>query len=233
MNRALVLLVASVCLVPACGGSSTPSPTVSGLTVTGTSALANKNATSQLTATVRMSNNTTQDVTTTSTWASSNATVASVSASGLVTALANGNSSITATYSGTSGSLAFSVAMKATPEVTPWFSRLCGPYRARMLVTFKETSRNIGYNITALTIVMRDYKGVVRYNKSFTTAEITALMGSNHLNAGETRALTVDQAYPGNVDTEDSKADVTATIVDEAGNTTAVNLTGLFQHDGC
>jgi len=26
---------------------------------------------------------------------------------------------------------------------------------------------------------------------------------------------------------------VTATIVDEAGNTTAVNLSGLFQHDGC
>jgi len=60
-------------------------------------------ATGQFRATATLSDGTTQDVTSASTWTSSATSVATVTAAGVVTALTPGATTITATYQGTAG----------------------------------------------------------------------------------------------------------------------------------
>lgn len=104
--------------VSACGGgssapstptSSTPpvpqGPTVVGLTVSSPGCAsdvcgATAGDTLQMTAVARLSDNTNQTVTSTAQWSSANTAVATVSASGLVTVRAAGDSDIVATYQG-------------------------------------------------------------------------------------------------------------------------------------
>ena len=78
-------------------------------------------ATQQLTATLNMSDETTQDVTSTATWTSSDEAVATVSTGGLVTAVAEGSATITAAASGQSGTCAVTVpaAVAESLDVTP------------------------------------------------------------------------------------------------------------------
>ena len=183
--------------------------------VSGNPSFANRNQSSQLTAMANLSSGSPQDVTSTATWSSSNGSVASVSPAGLLTALGNGNANISASYQGQAGVLGVVVAMKATPQVSGQFYRLCSPFRARMDVTMTEASTNIGMDVTSVTVTMRDIGGVVRHTRTFSAAAITAMVGSNHINAGQSRAFSDESAYPGGVDTGDSTVIVT------------------FQHDGC
>lgn len=89
--------------------------TVSSVAVTGTSDLTAKGATTQLTATATMSNGTTENRTSTATWQSDNAAVASVSSQGVVTAVATGDATISATVSGVRGTRAVNVRLR-TPD---------------------------------------------------------------------------------------------------------------------
>ena len=84
----------------ACGSSTSPS-TVSSVAVTG--AVPAVGAQSQMVATATLSTGTTQDVTSSATWQSSNTAVATVTSSGLVTGVAAGAVQITATYQSVSG----------------------------------------------------------------------------------------------------------------------------------
>src|SRR5690242_5248416 len=68
----------------ACGSSSTAPSSVNTVSVTGAAPAVG--ASSQYSAVANLSNGTTENVTTTATWTSSNPDIASVSASGLVTA---------------------------------------------------------------------------------------------------------------------------------------------------
>jgi hypothetical protein len=65
----------------------------------------------QLTAGARLSDGSTQDVTRSATWASSNAQVASVSSGGYVTILGSGDVDLTATYQGVGGAAHVSVSL--------------------------------------------------------------------------------------------------------------------------
>jgi hypothetical protein len=65
----------------------------------------------QLTATARLSDGSTQDVTRSATWASSNAQVASVSSGGYVTILGSGDVDLTATYQSVGGAAHVSVSL--------------------------------------------------------------------------------------------------------------------------
>jgi uncharacterized protein YjdB len=103
MRLASHLLVVAL-MASACSGASTqaptaptPNPTISSPTGSG---FLMPGQVSQLTATQTLSNGMTQDVTTAATWQSSNSTVATVSKAGLVTAVATGTATITATYLG-------------------------------------------------------------------------------------------------------------------------------------
>lgn len=84
------------------GGGGNGSVTVQSVAVSGNLAVS-EGSTSQLTATATMSNGSTQDVSGQATWESSNTMIATVSATGLLTAVATGTADISATYQGRMG----------------------------------------------------------------------------------------------------------------------------------
>jgi hypothetical protein len=108
--RSMVLILA-LCVTAlgaaACGSTSTSASTVASVAVTG--ATPGIGSASQFTATATMSDGSTHDVTSQSTWQSSAAIYATVSSSGLVTAVAPGVTIIQATYSGVSGSSSITI----------------------------------------------------------------------------------------------------------------------------
>lgn len=69
----------------------------------------------QLSATANFSNNTTQNVTTSAAWVSSNVGVATVSSGGLVTGVAGGNADIRATFQNVTGTAPLAVTATAPP----------------------------------------------------------------------------------------------------------------------
>lgn len=92
-------------------------PTISSVTVTGASSFTEAGARSQLTARVTLSDGTSDDRTNTATWRSDNTSVATVSSQGLVTIVASGDTSITATVSDVRGSLGVSARIaNRTPD---------------------------------------------------------------------------------------------------------------------
>jgi Big-like domain-containing protein len=118
-SRFVVGFVAIACAW-ACGGSSsstptTPSqaspPTVTAVAVTGGGNLTAAGQTSQLTATATFSDGSTQNVTASATWQSSNASAAPVSAGGVVTAVAAGSATVTATYQGKAGTISVTISL--------------------------------------------------------------------------------------------------------------------------
>lgn len=97
-TRSLAIVVALVGFSAACHSSTTSPSTVSSLSVTGTAPSVSASPTSQFKATATMSDGTTQDVTSLAVWSSSNTADATVSAAGVVTALAPGSVNVSATY---------------------------------------------------------------------------------------------------------------------------------------
>lgn len=114
--------VGAMLLLFACTGTTTgtiPPGTLTALNITGEVTTA-AGTTAQLVATAKHEDGTTEVVTGTATWTSSDATVAKVDG-GLVTALTTGTATITAAYSGVSGTHAVAVTAPALSriEVTP------------------------------------------------------------------------------------------------------------------
>lgn len=111
--RSLVLFLPTVVAglsLSACNNStptSATAPAVTSLTVTGT--VPAVGSTAQYTSTVTFSDGKTQDVTNTATWVSFDTDVATVSSSGVVTAVATGTDVVKATYQGSSGTFTLSV----------------------------------------------------------------------------------------------------------------------------
>jgi type IV pilus assembly protein PilY1 len=89
-----------------------PPPTLISLTVTPVNPTDHPGQTKQFTATAVYSNGSTANVTASATWTSSATAVATISSSGLATSVALGGTTITATWSGLSGS--------TTLTVVPW-----------------------------------------------------------------------------------------------------------------
>lgn len=232
--RVSVAIVLSATLA-ACSNKSTsaPTPTVKGVVVTGNGAFTSKNQTSQLIATANLSDSSSQNVTSTAIWSSSDPAVASVSSTGLVTAISFGTATIGASYQGAQGSLSTIVALKATVTATPTFTRLCSPYRARLQLALAETGNSVGFDISSLTAMMRDLPGNIQASRTFTPTDLVMNMGGSHINAGASRTLLFESSYPGNVDTMDSTATAHIELTDDAGNAQTIDLPPAFQHDGC
>ena len=123
----IVFGVVLACVAAACSGSdpSTPggpsnpsTPTVVSVAVTGTDAFTQIGATAQFTATVTLSNGTSENRTTTASWQSDNPAIATVSPQGLVTVVSGGQTTIAATVSNVRGTRAISVARR-TPDPAP------------------------------------------------------------------------------------------------------------------
>lgn len=98
---ALFLVFAAAVTASACGSSPTSATTVSAVVVSGS--VPGVGASSQFAAVATLGSGTTQDVTTSAAWASSNTAVATVSSNGLVVGVGAGTAVITATYSGVAG----------------------------------------------------------------------------------------------------------------------------------
>ena len=127
--------------------SSAPSTTkATSVTLSNTALNMTPGATSQLTATVLPENATNKAVT----WTSSNTSVATVNATGIVTAVANGSATITATTTdGTNLSASCSVSV-TTPTTTPGYSfeMSCDDVFANTTINLPVAMNNIG-DITA------------------------------------------------------------------------------------
>jgi plastocyanin len=114
LKRSLLILAAGV----ACGGGTTEpkvdnDTVITAVTIAATATTLEPGTTAQLTATAR--NSAGGALPGAATWSSSNQAVATVSGTGLVTAVANGNATITATISGVTGTRSIVVG-KITPE---------------------------------------------------------------------------------------------------------------------
>ena len=81
---------------------TTPGPAVTALVITNQSV---NDTTKQMTATARFADGTSRDVTTSSTWVSSNTSIATISSSGMLTILSNGEVDVRADFQGTAASL--------------------------------------------------------------------------------------------------------------------------------
>ncbi|MFT4114142.1 beta strand repeat-containing protein [Silvibacterium sp.] len=94
------------------------SPTVSSIAITPATAAIAPGATVQYHATATYPDGTTQDVTSTATWTSSNSGVATINNAGLATGVANGSTAISASAGGASGDASLTVASNSTPTLT-------------------------------------------------------------------------------------------------------------------
>ena len=113
-NALLVLLVGLMSVGLGCGGNSsskaTNGPILTSLTLTAPTANIIVNDTEQITVTGTYSDHTTKDLTTAVSWSSSNNSVATVAAGGVLTAKSSGTVSITATMNAVSGSFNLTIA---------------------------------------------------------------------------------------------------------------------------
>ena len=141
-----VLVLATACGAPPPQPITTPQ-LVTSIVMTGSAALNGLGRTSALTATATMTDGTKVNVTSSATWFSSAATVASVSAAGLVTALSVGASTVTASYLGTAGTLP--VAITNTPQ---------GPGNAHRMIAW--ASYEVLVNFTDAQLDMWKARGV-------------------------------------------------------------------------
>lgn len=104
-----LVVLAAACSKSPTGPSDTPSRTLTGVAVSGTTSVS-EGATTQLTATAQYSDSTTETVTSQATWTSSNPSVATVSATGLLTAVRTGTVDVTATFQNMAGRRTMQVA---------------------------------------------------------------------------------------------------------------------------
>ena len=125
-------------------------------------------------------------------------------------------------------------SQQAVPQATYAFSRLCAPKQAGVDVTITEAGGDIGLTVTSVVIEMIDQHNVRQVYKTLSGPEIaTQWGGSNRLAAGETRVVSYVSAYPGDVDTDDSTANVTIAITDDAGNASTLEQKNIAQLDKC
>lgn len=123
----LTLIPLAVCfaaITTGCGSKSPAAPTVTvtGVQVTvagGASTSLAPGETRQFLATATRSDGTNVDVTSTASWQSSSTSIATVSPSGLVTAVAEGTADVSATYNGSRGSVRTDVKPTCTITLTP------------------------------------------------------------------------------------------------------------------
>src|SRR5438876_6567519 len=109
----LVSIVAITAFLSACGGgsqSTSSNPVLQSVQVSGSNANLIVGQTQQMKATGAYNTGTSQDLTSSATWASSDSTVATVTTGGMLTAKAAGTCSITAKIGAASGSFNITIA---------------------------------------------------------------------------------------------------------------------------
>lgn len=218
------------------GGSGTtpppPAPTLSSIAVTPTTATVAIGATQQLTVTGTYSDSSTQNLTAGSTYASSaSTTVASVSPSGVVTAIGAGSATITASNGGKSSTM--TVTVPAPPvtltkiTVTPATVMLAAGATQQLMVTgsysdgsTKDLTNSASYVSSAPAVATVSASGGLVAAVATGTATITASDG------GQNATATV--TVPAPVVTLTSIAVTPATIPLSVNGTQQLTVTGTY-----
>ena len=196
--------VAVLCLLlAACGGSTdsggggvTPPAPVSSIVVSATASSINVGATDQVTATLK---DAAGNVLTgrTITWSSSNTAVATVDATGLVTALSEGTTTISAAAEGKAASVGITVLPvgPASISVAPTSASLAPGDTLQLVATVRDVGGNVlsGQTVTwtssDTTTATVSSTGVVAVLGSSTTPHITAVSPAQ-LTLGATMTIT-------------------------------------------
>ena len=208
----LAVILGSVTFLLGCGSGlsratppstppSTPPPTVTSITVTPTTAVLNVNGTQQLHATANYSDRTTQDVTASASWTSSNSAVATVSNAGIVTAVAPGSATVTASDAGQTASAAITVNAPQRVLTSISISPSSGTVTAGSTLQLTATgtySDNTTSDLTGTATWSSSSTSVATVNAGLVTgvaagsATITAAVGS----VSATSAITVKAVTP-------------------------------------
>jgi uncharacterized protein YjdB len=163
-----LLLLAFVSAGAGCGGGSTPTApsaataSVFSVTVTGSGPLTSAGQSNQLTATAAFSAGTTQNVTNAATWLSSSPGVATVSSAGLVTAVATGTTTITATYQSHSGSVSALVTTDPVNSITvTGTATVAGGGQTSQLIATASLGMGATQNVASVAAWQSSNPGVV------------------------------------------------------------------------
>ena len=177
----LTTLLVSTVAVSACG--SDPVPVAATIEIAPLSGTIAPGETLQLTATAKDTANVVLAVT--FTWLSHNTLAATVSSTGLVTAVANGSANITATADGKSGSAAIVVQLVASVDMTPANTSV----RLGSVIQLIATPRNAsGGALTAIPVNWSsDNTGVATVN---TTGVVSGIANGTALITAEAEGTT-------------------------------------------
>lgn len=211
--RPFVFVPLAITLLAVACGKDSPSPTtpsspaapsLAAVSVSGYNGtpINRRDQTVQLSASARYSDGSTRDVTASAAWRSDNAAVATVSSSGLVTALGDGEATIVADYQGSGGNVRVRVELprRASPEVTARINVRTSPepvylFRGEMNLTFRETSRAVGMNVNFINVTWRDYRGDLMIFRNYNPGALSQIWGTNHINAGESKGIVASIDY--------------------------------------
>jgi len=197
---ALVFILSLAALLPGCSSSS--APTLTSISVTPGTASVAAGLTKQFTATGMYSNQSTQDLTATATWMSSNSSVSV--AAGLATTSTQGSATITATVSGVSGnadltitapaleSIAVTPANDTVPVATLTQFTATGTYSDKSTQDLTATATWGSTNTTEATIASGGLLTALSINTTPTT--ISATSGSVTGNTNLTVAAATVQS---------------------------------------
>lgn len=207
-------------------------PTLASVSVTGyNSALVRRDQTVQLAASARYSDGSTRDVTGTAAWRSDNGGVASVSPTGLVTAVGSGEATIVADVQGSSGNVRVRVELptRAAPQVTGSIAVRVSPeplylFRAEMSLTYRETSRSVGMNVNFVNVTWRDSRGDLLIFRNYDPGVLGQIWGTNHINAGDSKGIVARIDY--NRPVSSVSVLVETSVQDDFGN--VINFSDTF-----
>ncbi|HKI75421.1 MAG TPA: Ig-like domain-containing protein [Pseudomonadales bacterium] len=238
-----LVLLFLISLLAACGGSggggTTPTPTVASVTVSPATATINVGATQQLTATAKDSSGATISGASIA-YSSSDTAIATVSTGGLVTGVAAGSATITATSSGKSGTATITVNTPAptvaTVTLSPSAVTLTAGNTQQLTATAKDASNatisgaTFTYASSDTTVATVDSSGLVTAVAAG-TATITATSGG--VDGTATITVNAATAVTGTAATGAPIANTAITLVDSAGatSTATTGADGSFTID--
>jgi len=241
------------------GGSPSATPSLTGISISPNSASIPKGESQQLSATGQLSNGTTEDLTASVAWTSSNPAVASVTASGVATGLGTGSTMIQAVKQGVtaSASLDVTAAVLISVAVFPASATLdagqtqqftaTGTYSDKSTANITDSIAWQSSNVAIATISAAGLAKCVAQGAATITASSTGLTANAALSINPPGLVSITIAPPqvslakgqsqqlaatGNY-TDGSTQNLTAQVVWSSSNTAVASVTaGLVKTNG-
>jgi len=192
----------------ACGGSPNPTaPSAATVATIGVTSASEATASFQLTATARLSDGSTRDVTSTAAWTSSNALFATVSPTGMVTVVGSGELDVRAVYQNVTGSLHLSLVKSSVVAVIGAPSASSSPFQLTAISrspdgSIQDVTRAATWESSnaQLASVFAGYVTILGNGAVDLTATYQGVSGAAHVNVSLLQTFTlkgvVDEIAP-------------------------------------